>query len=100
MANPFLGIVHVVLLVTGGPAVIQGGRPPVAEVRMVCDQTCSCWRTRNRESRPPPADRPDLACPPPVTGRPARGSYNGHYRAGPAIGIGFDSRDPVREFPF
>jgi hypothetical protein len=102
MANLLLGVVHVALLAAAGPAVDRGNRPPVAEVRMVCDQNCTCWPTRYRERRPSLADRADLACPPPADGRPVQGYYNGHYRTGPAVGVGFDSRVPVRElaFPF
>jgi hypothetical protein len=67
---------------------------------MVCDQNCNCWPTRYREPRPPLlADRPDLACPSPVSGRPALGYYNGHYRAGPATGVRFDSLG-AHELPF
>lgn len=100
MANLFLGLVQVALLGAAGPAVDHGDRPPVAEVRMVCDQNCDCWRTRYQEHRPLLANHPDLACPPPPSDRPVVGYYNGHYRMGPATGIGFDSRTPVREFLF
>jgi hypothetical protein len=99
MINLFLGAVQVALLATGGPAVNQADRPAIVEVRMVCDQNCSCWPTRYRERRPLLADRPDLACPPPVAGRPALRYYNGHYRTGPATGAGFDSLG-ARELPF
>ncbi|OKO91388.1 hypothetical protein AC629_02670 [Bradyrhizobium sp. NAS80.1] len=100
MGNMFLGAVQVALLAAASPAIEHGDRPPVAEVRMVCDQNCSCWPTRYRGRRLLLADRPDLACPPPAAGRPAHGHYNGYYRTGPATGIGFDSRAPVREFAF
>ena len=100
MVNLLLGAVQVALLAAGGPTVNQADRPPIVEVRMVCDQNCNCWPTRYRERRPPLlADRPDLACPPPVAGRPAVGYYNGHYRTGPATGVGFDSLG-ARELPF
>lgn len=99
MVTSFLGAVQIALLASSGPAVNQGDRPPIVEVRMVCDQTCNCWPTRYRERRPALADRPDLACPPPEAGRPALGYYNGHYRTGPAIGVGFDSLG-ARELPF
>ncbi|WP_426413494.1 hypothetical protein [Bradyrhizobium ganzhouense] len=100
MINLFLGAVQAALLATGGAAANHAARPPIVEVRMVCDQNCNCWSTRYQEHRPALADRPDLACPPPATGRPALGYYNGHYRMGPAAGLGFDSRSPVREFAF
>jgi hypothetical protein len=100
MVNSLLGVVQVALLAAASPAVDHTERPPVTEVRMVCDQNCDCWKTRYREHRPLLADRPDLACPPPAAGRAALGYYNGHYRSGPATGVGFDSRDPVRGFPF
>jgi hypothetical protein len=100
MANPFLGVVQVALLAAASPALDQADRPPIVEVRMVCDQNCDCWKTRYRERRPLLADRADLACPAPTPDRPPYGYYNGHYRMGPASGIGFDSRYPVREFAF
>ncbi len=99
MVNLFLGAVQAALLAAGGPAVNHGDRPPIAEVRMVCDQNCNCWPTRYRERRPLLADRPDLACLPPAADRPALGYYNGHYRTGPATGVGFDSLG-ARELPF
>ena len=100
MVNLFLGAVQVALLATGGPAINQAEQPSIVEVRMVCDQNCNCWPTRYREHRPPLlSDRPDLACPQPATGRPAVGYYNGHYRTGPATGVGFDSLG-ARELPF
>lgn len=99
MVNLFLGAVQVALLATSAPAVDRADRPSIVEVRMVCDQNCNCWPTRYRERRPLLADRPDLACPQPAAGRPALGYYNGHYRTGPAIGVGFDSLG-ARELPF
>jgi hypothetical protein len=101
MANLFLGLVQVALLAgssPSGPAVED--RPPVAQVRMVCDQHCECWQTRYQERRPILAERDDLACPTSRSDRRAYGYYNGHYRSGPATGLGFDSRYPVREFAF
>jgi hypothetical protein len=100
MAILFFGIVQVGLLAAAGPIADRADRPPVVQVRTVCDQTCDCWQTRYRERRPLLADRPDLACPPRPSDRPVVGDYNGHYRTGPAIGIGFDSRAPVRGFAF
>jgi hypothetical protein len=97
MINLFIGAVQVVLLANS--ASTANDRPPVVEVRMVCDQSCNCWPTRYRERRPKLADRPDLACPPPESGRPAIGYYNGHYRTGPATGVGFDNLG-ARELPF
>ncbi len=42
-------------------------------------------------------DREDLAC---TTQPPDHGRYNGRYRQGPAKGLGFESKEPVREFSF
>ena len=103
MANLFLGAVQVALLMAGSPvepAARHEERLPVTQVRMACDQYCDCWPTRYRERRPILAGRNDLACPPPQPGRLRNGYYNGHYRSGPAAGLGFDSRYPVREFAF
>ena len=103
MANLFLGLVQVALLATGGaagPAPASDFRPSAEHVRMVCDQYCDCWRTRYQERRPILADREDLACPASRPNRPPLGYYNGHYRTGPATGLGFESRYPVREFAF
>lgn len=100
MVNLLLGAVQVALLAAGSSTVDQADRPPIVEIRMVCDQNCNCWPTRYRERRLPLlAGRPDLACPPPAEGRPALGYYNGHYRTGPATGVGFDSLG-ARELPF
>jgi hypothetical protein len=102
MTSLFLGAVQVALLAAASPAVVHSDRPPVTEVRMVCDQKCGCWQTRYRERRPLLADRPDLACPPPPVSGRISGYYNGYYRSGPATDIGFDNRDPIRRssFPF
>ena len=103
MANLFLAAVEIALLATASNAVPTTDRachPPVAQVRMVCDQYCDCWRTRYQERRPILAGREDLACPASRPDRPPLGYYNGHYRQGPATGLGFDSRYPVREFAF
>lgn len=99
MVNLLLGAVQVALLAASSPSVDRADTPAIVEVRMVCDQNCNCWPTRYRERRPLLADRPDLACPPPATERPVVGYYNGHYRAGPATGVGFDSLG-ARELPF
>ncbi|WP_136626578.1 hypothetical protein [Bradyrhizobium macuxiense] len=100
MANLLLDFVQMALVVSSpaAPATAREWQPPVEQVRMVCDQDCHCWRTRYHERRPMLAGRPDLACPP-AARRPV-GYYDGHYRAGPATGVDFDSRYPVREFAF
>jgi hypothetical protein len=103
MTNLFLSVVQVALLATSsvaGPTTDREFRPAIEHVRMVCDQYCDCWQTRYRERRPILADREDLACPASRPDRLPRGYYNGHYRSGPATGLGFDSRYPVREFTF
>ena len=101
MANLIIGFAQMALVVVGspsGPANDREWRPTVEQVRLVCDQNCNCWRTRYRERRSLLADRDDLACP---TSQPGRvGYYNGYYRTGPATGLDFDSRYPVRGFAF
>jgi hypothetical protein len=101
MTNLIVDLAHIALMVVGPPAAPAGNRDlqaPIEQVRMVCDQHCDCWRTRYQERRPVLAGRDDLACP---TSRPGRaGYYNGYYRTGPATGLDFDSRYPVREFAF
>ncbi|MGN1286634.1 MAG: hypothetical protein ACI4XG_08655 [Bradyrhizobium sp.] len=67
-------------------------------VRLACDQDCRCWQTRykQRSHRQKVDDQARLDpnyC-------PGGGHYNGHYRTGPATGLGFESRVPVRAFPF
>jgi hypothetical protein len=100
MANLILGVAQIVLVASGPAATATPGewRPPVEQVRMVCDQDCNCWSTRYQERRPALAGRDDLACP--VPGRRHVGYYNGYYRSGAATGIDFDSRYPVRGFAF
>ena len=103
MASLFLGLVQVALLTTSsaaGPATTSEFQPLVEQVRMVCDQYCDCWRTRYQERRPILAGRDDLACPASRPDRLPLGYYNGHSRRGPATGLVFDSRYPVREFAF
>ncbi|OAF19990.1 hypothetical protein AXW67_34170 [Bradyrhizobium neotropicale] len=97
------GVVQVALLAAASPAPPAAGRgdqPPIAQVRIVCDQNCDCWQTNYRERRPILAGHDDLACPAQRPDRPPYGYYNGHYRSGPATGLGFFSRYPVREFSF
>jgi hypothetical protein len=70
----------------------------IARVRLVCDQDCRCWRTgymaRNYRWKVDDRARQDPNfC-------PDGGSYNGHYRTGPGTGLSFESRFPVRSFPF
>ncbi|WP_407146949.1 hypothetical protein [Bradyrhizobium sp. ORS 86] len=83
--------VHVAMLSSQHPASVD-------RVRLACDQNCRCWQTlyRQRSHHRKIDDRerqdPDYC--------PGGGHYNGHYRTGPAIGLGFESRLPVRSFPF
>jgi hypothetical protein len=96
-----LSLLVIAFLATGGHA---GPSKPadfptrIEQVRMVCDQYCNCWRTRYQGRQTTPTEREDLACrnrsPDPVY------YYNGYYRHGPATGLGFESRSPVREFSF
>ncbi len=101
MTNLIIGLAQIALVAAGHPTVAASHhqwRPPVEQVRLVCDQNCSCWQTRYQERRPLLAGHDDLACP---TSRPGRvGYYNGYYRTGPATGIDFYSRYPVRGFAF
>jgi hypothetical protein len=101
MTNLIVGFAHIALMVAGTPAAPASDRdlrPPIEQVRMVCDQHCDCWRTRYQERRPLLAGRDDLACPISRSGRVSY--YNGYYRTGPATGVDFESRYPVREFAF
>ncbi|MBR0794399.1 hypothetical protein JQ615_03250 [Bradyrhizobium jicamae] len=99
MTNLIIGLAHVTLVVSGSPTEpASQWRPPVQQIRLVCDQNCNCWHTRYHERRPLLAGHDDLACP---TSRPGRvGYYNGYYRSGPATGVDFYSRYPVRGFAF
>jgi hypothetical protein len=70
------------------------------EIRLVCDQGCRCWRTAYRERLTRDAaalralDDVANAC-------PQGGRYNGYYRTGPSIGLGFETRTPHTSiFPF
>ncbi|MGO9359910.1 MAG: hypothetical protein ACLP1D_19970 [Xanthobacteraceae bacterium] len=72
----------------------------IEQVRLVCDQDCRCWHTAYRERLTREAaalralDDDANAC-------PAGGRYNGHYRTGPSVGLGFDTRTPhTSVFPF
>ncbi|NEU97263.1 hypothetical protein [Bradyrhizobium uaiense] len=100
MIDLIIGVAQIALALgsPAGPAADRAWRPSVVRIRMVCDQDCNCHRTRYHERRPMPAGRDDLACRTP-SGRYI-GQYNGHYRKGPATGVGFDDKAPVREFPF
>lgn len=65
---------------------------------LVCDQYCACWQTRYQLPRDGRDDRQIHnfnAC-------PNGGSYNGYYRSGPSIDLGFKSRFPEHPhlFPF
>ncbi len=88
MTNLSLILAYATVVVTGGH---------VEQIRIVCDQYCTCWRTRYQEHRAMIPDREDLAC---TTQPPDHGRYNGRYRQGPAKGLGFESKEPVREFSF
>ena len=70
----------------------------VDRVRLVCDQDCRCWHTlsqqRNYRRKIDDRERQDPNfC-------PGGGHFNGYYRTGPATGLSFESRLPVRSFPF
>jgi hypothetical protein len=70
----------------------------VDRVRLVCDQDCHCWRTGyiagNHARKIDDRERQDPNfC-------PGGGYYNGYYRTGPGTGLSFESRFPVRSFPF
>lgn len=70
-----------------GPAPVAPGVPTLTEpVRLVCDQDCNCWRTAY------PAQRSRVPIVEDVNACPAGGRYNGHYRTGPSVGLGFESR--------
>ena len=65
---------------------------------LVCDQYCACWQTRYQLRRDGGDDREFRnfnTC-------PSGGSYNGYYRTGPSINLGFESRFPEHShiFPF
>ena len=72
-------------------------QPRIEQIRMACDQHCTCWRTRYQGRQVTLFDREDLAC---RTPKSDRVYYNGFYRQGPATGLGFESRYSVREFAF
>ena len=100
MTNLFLGFAQIALLVVsnpGGPATVREPQPLIEQVRLVCDQNCTCWRTRYQQRHPIHTDREDLTC---LRPRHGRLYYNGYYRKGPATGLGFESRYLVREFSF
>lgn len=70
-----------------GPAPAASGVPALTEqARLVCDQDCHCWRTAY------PAQRSRVPIIEDVNACPAGGRYNGHYRTGPSVGLGFESR--------
>jgi hypothetical protein len=63
---------------------------------LVCDQHCQCWQTgyqMRSDGRDPRDLHNFISC-------PGGGYYNGHYRTGPSIGLGFESRYPVYSHPF
>lgn len=106
MTSLLLGFAQIALLVVGnpgGPAAVGEPQPSIEQVRLVCDQHCTCWRTLYQQRQPIREDREDLgredflACP---SRRNQHLYYNGYYRKGPATGLGFESRYTVREFPF
>jgi len=72
----------------GTPSSMRAGMPaPVETVRLVCDQNCNCWHTAYRAPRHEAVLLADE-----VNACPMGGRYNGHYRAGPSTGLGFESR--------
>jgi hypothetical protein len=85
------------LLAAGGNVGLTDLQPQIEQIRLVCDQNCTCWRTRYQGRQTMLADREDLVC---LTQKSDRVYYNGHYRQGPATGLGFENRFPVREFAF
>ncbi|MFT4116138.1 hypothetical protein [Bradyrhizobium sp.] len=102
MTGLLFGLTQLALIAAqSAPLAHRGTDPAIERVRMVCDQFCDCWQTRYRIQPPLPAGREDLACPSPRPDRDRHAYYyNGHYRTGPATGIGFESKSPVREFGF
>ena len=100
MATLLVSLAQAALLTFAGhaePALERGLRPPLELVRLECDQYCTCWRTRYQERRPMLDYRDDQAC---LVRQYDRAYYNNYYRAGPAVGLGFERRYRVREFPF
>lgn len=101
MTNLSFALVYATLLASGGQvepaATTVDHQPRIEQIRMVCDQNCACWPTRYQGHQASLFDREDLAC---QTRRSGRIYYNGYYRQGPATGVGFESRHPVREFSF
>ena len=87
-----------VFIVAGYAEPAPDPQPRIEQVRMVCDQYCTCWTTRYQERQATPSVREDLVCRTPQLDRFS--NYNGYYRQGPATGLGFGSRYPVREFAF
>ncbi|MGY3697695.1 hypothetical protein ACVIGA_007775 [Bradyrhizobium sp. USDA 3240] len=74
------------------------GPASIVRVRLACDQYCYCWQTRYRQRSyrrtiDDQARQDPNYC-------PGGGHYNGHYRTGPATGLSFESRLPVRSLPF
>lgn len=70
-----------------GPAPIASNVAALTEpVRLVCDQDCRCWHTAY------PAQRSRVPIVEDINACPAGGRYNGHYRTGPSVGLGFESR--------
>ncbi|MGY4313930.1 hypothetical protein [Bradyrhizobium sp. JR3.5] len=70
----------------------------VVRIRLACDQNCHCWQTRYQQ-RPYRRKIDDQERHDPNY-CPGAGHYNGHYRTGPATGLSFESRLPVRSLPF
>jgi len=74
------------------------GPASVVRIRLACDQNCHCWQTRyQRRSYRRTIDDQERQDP---NYCPNGGHYNGHYRTGPATGLSFESRLPVRSLPF
>jgi len=101
MTNLLLSFAQIALLAVsnpGGSATVREPQPSIEQVRLVCDQYCTCWRTRYQGGRTIHEGRKDLLCPSHRHNRHLY--YSGYYRQGPATGLGFESRFPVREFSF
>ncbi|WP_050628983.1 hypothetical protein [Bradyrhizobium viridifuturi] len=78
---------------------LSSQRPVAAvRVRLACDQDCRCWQTRYQQRRDRRATADQTRLDPNYC--PGGGHYNGHYRTGPATGLSFESRTPVRALPF
>jgi hypothetical protein len=99
----FLPAVGFALVVAGGAcspasAADQNSRSHGQNTRLalVCDQHCACWQTRYQLRKDGRDDREFWS----FNTCPGGGSYNGYYRTGPSVGLGFESRFPEHSHPF